>query len=238
MFLRDLVIILVVAFLVSFLLKTYLVRSFYIPSSSMEDTLRINDRIIVNQLVPNVMPVGYGDVVVFRDPGGWLGPRVSTEQNWFLAAFDWLGSLIGVTASDSNDHLIKRVIGMGGDTVACCAPSGSLLVNGVPLDEPYIMVDSGQNAAPQEFEVTVPEGALWVMGDNRYNSKDSLGHIDDPGHGFVPVSAVVGKALVISWPIGRWAVLGNYPLTFSGVAEARTTGPAAIAGPAASGVSR
>jgi len=220
-FLRDLLVILVIAFLVSFVLKTYLVRSFYIPSSSMENTLQINDRIIVNELVPNVMPVQYGDVVVFRDPGGWLAYSPKPQPNWFLGALDWLGSLIGVTASDSNDHLIKRVIGMAGDQVVCCTPTGSLSVNGIPLDEPYLKLADGQNAAPVEFDVTVPEGALWVMGDNRYNSKDSLGHIDDPGGGFVPIGTIVGKALVISWPIGRWSVLDNYPLTFSGVAEAR-----------------
>jgi len=220
-FVRDLAIILVIAFLVSFLLKTYLIRSFYIPSSSMEATLQINDRIIVNELVPNAMPVQYGDVVVFRDPGGWLGPQPQPEPNWFLAAFDWLGSLIGVTASDSNDHLIKRVIGQAGDHVVCCSPTGNLTVNGVPLDEPYLKIASGQNAAPEAFDVVVPRDSIWVMGDNRYNSKDSLGHIDDPGGGFVPMSTVVGKALVISWPVNRWRVLDNYPLTFAGVAEAR-----------------
>jgi len=221
-FLRDLAVILVVAFLVSFLLKTFLIRSFYIPSSSMEDTLQINDRIIVNELVPNVMPVQYGDVIVFRDPGGWLTAQPVRESNWLLGALDWIGSLVGLTASDSNDHLIKRVIGLSGDHVVCCTATGNLSVNGVPLDEPYIKIPAGADAAPREFDVTVPAGSLWVMGDNRYNSRDSLGHIDDPGGGFVPIQTVVGKSLVISWPIGRWSVLGNYPLTFAGVAEART----------------
>ena len=226
-FVRDLAIILVVALLVSFLLKTFLIRSFYIPSSSMEDTLQINDRIIVNELVPNVMPVTYGDVVVFRDPGGWLGPTVEPPSNWFLGALDWLGSLVGLTASDSNDHLIKRVIGLPGDHVICCTATGNLTVNGLPLDEPYIKVGPDQAAAPREFDVVVPDASLWVMGDNRYNSRDSLGHIDDPGGGFVPIPTLVGKALVISWPIGRWSVLDNYPLTFTGVADARAPASAA-----------
>ncbi len=235
-FIRDIAIVLVIAFLVSFLLKTYLIRSFYIPSSSMEDTLQINDRIIVNELVPNAMPVQYGDVVVFRDPGGWLTSTPKPETNWFLGALDWLGSLVGVTASDSNDHLIKRVIGLPGDRVVCCTATGSLTVNGVPLDEPYLKIPVGEDAAPKAFDVTVPADSLWLMGDNRYNSKDSLGHIDDePGHGFVPMTALVGKALVISWPIGRWRVLDNYPLTFAGVADARAPAetPAALmqAGP-------
>ena len=230
-FVRDLAIILVVALLVSFLLKTFLVRSFYIPSSSMEDTLQINDRIIVNELVPNVMPVQYGDVVVFRDPGSWLGPSAVPETNWFLGALDWLGSLVGLTASDSNDHLIKRVIGMPGDRVICCTPTGNLTVNGIPLDEPYIKVGPNEAAAPRAFDVTVLPGTLWVMGDNRYNSRDSLGHIDDlPDEqgGFVPISTLVGKALVISWPISRWSVLDNYPLTFSGVADARAPAAADV----------
>jgi len=233
-FFRDLVIILVIAFLVSFLLKTFLIRSFYIPSSSMENTLQINDRIIVNELVPNTMPVQYGDVVVFRDPGGWLGAAPAPEPNWLLGALDWIGSLVGLTASDSNDHLIKRVIGLPGDHVTCCSPTGDLAVNGVPLDEPYLKISDGQNSAPREFDVIVPDNSLWVMGDNRYNSRDSLGHIDDPGKGFVPMSDVVGKALVISWPIGRWQVLDNFPLTFDGVADARVP----TSDPVATGVLR
>lgn len=226
LFFRDLLVILVIAFLISFVLKTYLIRSFYIPSSSMESTLQIQDRIIVNELVPNLMAVQNGDVVVFRDPGGWLRSSPNPAQNWFLGALDWLGSLVGLTASDSNDHLIKRVIGLPGDHVVCCTATGNLSVNGIPLDEPYLKIVEGQSSAPSEFDVTVPDKALWVMGDNRYNSKDSLGHIDDPGHGFVPLSDVVGKALVISWPIQRWSVLDNYPLTFDGVAEARVTSAA------------
>ena len=97
LFFRDLLVILVIAFLISFVLKTYLIRSFYIPSSSMENTLQIQDRIIVNELVPNLMAVQNGDVVVFRDPGGWLRSSPNTAQNWFLGALDWLGSLVGLT---------------------------------------------------------------------------------------------------------------------------------------------
>ena len=230
-FLRDLVVILVVAFLVSFLLKTFLIRSFYIPSSSMEDTLQVNDRIIVNELVPKVMPVQYGDVVVFKDPGGWLTPSAHQGSNWFVDAGDWLLSLIGLSTADADDHLIKRVIGLPGDEVACCTASGDLTVNGVPLDEPYLKIAPGQDSAPAAFDVTVPANSLWVMGDNRFNSRDSLGHIDDPGGGFVPMDDLVGKALVISWPISRWRVLDNYPLTFAGVAEARGSSALAAASP-------
>lgn len=224
LFLRDLLIILLAAIIVSFLIKTFLVRSFYIPSSSMEETLHIDDRIIVNQLVPELVPIDYGDVVVFTDPGGWLTGTPPREVDGFTAAVEWLLSLVGLAAPDSNDHLIKRVIGMPGDTVVCCTPTGQLTVNGLPLDEPYITIPDGQvNATRDAFEVTVPEGSLWVMGDNRYNSADSVYHYirGDAGDGFVPIDEVVGRAVVISWPFDRWAVLDRYESTFSGVEDAR-----------------
>ena len=224
LFLRDLLIILLAAILVSFLIKTFLVRSFYIPSSSMEETLHIDDRIIVNQLVPEIIPIEYGDVVVFTDPGGWLSGTPPREVDGFTGAVEWILSLVGLAAPDSNDHLIKRVIGMPGDTVVCCTPTGQLTVNGLPLDEPYITIPDGQvNATRDAFEVTVPEGSLWVMGDNRYNSADSVYHFirGDAGGGFVPIDDVVGRAVVISWPFDRWAVLDRFEPTFSGVEEAR-----------------
>ncbi len=222
-FLRDLVVILLIAILVSWALKTFLIRSFYIPSASMQQTLQIGDQMIVNQLVPQVMPVAYGDVIVFQDPGGWLLHQPKPDKGWFAGGIEWVLSMVGLAAPDSEDHLVKRVIGMPGDTVRCCSASGQLEVNGVPLAEPYIVVPDGQLAAARtEFEVTVPADALWVMGDNRFNSQDSLAHIDEPGGGFVPLSEVVGKALVISLPINRWSVLDNHPATFAGVEEARS----------------
>jgi signal peptidase I len=117
-FLRDVAIILVAAIIISFLIKTFLIRSFYIPSESMEATLIKNDRIIVNELVPDLTPIERGDVVVFKDPGGWLTPVVQPDQNPVVGFFDWLLSFVGLTAPDSNDHLIKRVIGLPGDVVA------------------------------------------------------------------------------------------------------------------------
>lgn len=232
-FLRDLVIILLIAILVSWVLKTFLVRSFYIPSSSMEATLQINDHIIVNQLVPQVIPVDYGDIVVFQDPGGWLFPTVKPAKDWFAGSVEWVLAMVGLAAPDSEDHLVKRVIGLPGDTVVCCSTSGQLEVNGVPLNESYILVPEGQLAAARsEFAVTVPADSLWVMGDNRFNSQDSLAHIDEPSGGFVPLSRVVGKALVISQPISRWRFIDNHPATFVGVEEARA-GVEARAGHAA-----
>lgn len=221
-FLRDLLIIFVVALLISFLIKTFLVRSFYIPSGSMENTLLVNDRIIVNQLEPGLVPVSRGDVVVFRDPGGWLPPQVPLEQNPIVAALDWTMSVVGLSAPDSNDHLIKRIIGLPGDHVVCCNALGQMTVNDVPLNEPYVLLPEGQTSASQDaFDVVVPDDSLWVMGDNRYDSLDSRYHPNTPGKGFVPMDNVVGRALVISWPLERWSWLDDYPDVFRGVEEAQ-----------------
>ncbi|MGW9629208.1 signal peptidase I [Agromyces sp. NPDC055520] len=221
LFLRDLLVIFVVAVLVSFLIKTFLIRSFFIPSQSMEETLVQDDRIIVNQLVPDVTPLERGDVVVFRDPGGWLPAREDPEQPPLVAAVDWFMSFVGLSAPDSNDHLVKRLIGLPGDHVVCCNALGQMSVNGVPLDEPYVALPPGDTkVSADDFDVVVPKGSLWVMGDNRYNSKDSRYNGDTPLKGFVPIDNVVGRAFVVSWPVDHWAWLGNYPETFDGVEEA------------------
>lgn len=223
-FFRDVLIILAIAVVVSFLVKTFLIRSFYIPSASMESTLLGNanpnlaDKVIVNELVPDIVPLAHGDVVVFRDPGGWLGARPTVTTDGLQQGWEWFLSLFGLASPDSENHLIKRVIGLPGDTVACCTPTGQLTVNGTPLVEPYIKLPEGETRASSvDFSVTVPKDSLWVMGDNRYNSKDSRFNTDQPGHGFVAMDDVVGRAFVISWPASRWAWLSNYPDTFSQV---------------------
>ena len=219
LFVRDILLIFLAALLISFLIKTFLIRSFYIPSSSMETTLLINDRIIVNQLVPEVTPLSHGDVVVFSDPGGWLTPQPEPERNPVVAGVDAVLAFVGLSAPDSNDHLIKRVIGLPGDTVKCCNDFGQLIINDVPITEPYTQLQGNTKATSDDFEVTVPEGYLWVMGDNRYNSADSVYHRNDPSGGFVPIDHVVGRALLISWPVDRWTWLDNYPLVFAGVED-------------------
>src|SRR4029079_2905035 len=138
LFLRDLLVIFLVAVLVFFLIKTFPIRSFLIPSPAIEQTLVMDDRIIVNQLVPEVTPIEHGDVVVFKDPGGWLPARLETCQPPLIAAVDWFLAFVGLSAPDSNDHLVKRVIGLPGDHVTCCNALGQMSVNGVPLDEPYV----------------------------------------------------------------------------------------------------
>jgi len=212
LFLRDVVVIVAAALLISFLIKPFLIRSFYIPSESMQDTLLVNDRIIVNQLVPDVVPIQRGDVVVFRDPGGWLPSVPELPQPPLEAVGDWVLSLIGFSASDSDEHLVKRVIGLPGDRITCCNDLGQLSINGVPLDEPYVLLPSGStDVSGEDFQEEVPEGTLWVMGDNRYDSADSR------FNGVVPVADVVGRAFVVSWPINRWQWLDSYPIVFDGV---------------------
>ncbi|WP_228514649.1 MULTISPECIES: signal peptidase I [unclassified Frondihabitans] len=220
-FLRDIVIIFLVALLISFLIKTFLVRSFYIPSESMQNTLQVNDRIIVNELVPRVTPIKRGDVVVFKDPGGWLGSTdqvSSTTGNPVIDGFQWALTQVGLGTQDSDDHLIKRVIGLPGDKVACCNDFGQTTVNGVPLDEKaYTKLPAGvTKESKDDFSVTVPADSLWVEGDNRYNSADSRLQTGTPSKGFVPESDVVGRAFVITWPVSRWTWLDDYQSVFRG----------------------
>jgi signal peptidase I len=223
-FVRDIILIFLAALLVSFLIKTFLIRSFYIPSGSMENTLQLNDRIIVNLLSPGVMPLKNGDVIVFKDPGGWLDNEPAPAPSSPVASgINNVLGFVGLTAPDSNDHLVKRVIGLPGDHVKCCNALGQLTVNGVPLKEPYIKLPPGVTKAdPVDFDVTVPKGKLWVMGDNRDASADSAFHYSQHSSDyFVPVSDVVGRAFVVSWPVSHWSTLSNYPLTFAGVAKAQ-----------------
>lgn len=225
-FLRDVLLIVLAAILISFLIKTFLIRSFYIPSGSMENTLQVDDRIIVNELEPNLVPISRGDVVVFTDPGGWLDTKPIDTRTPFQQGVDNVLSFIGLTANDLDDHLIKRVIGLPGDHVTCCNDFGQIEVNGVALDEPYIRVTAADGkAVPGDFDVTVPAGKLWVLGDNRDESADSFNHIDNPDGGFVPVSDVVGRAFVITWPVSRWSWLSDYPDTFAGIPSGTSSSP-------------
>lgn len=216
---RDILVIVVIAVLVSFVIKTFFVRSFYIPSGSMENTLQVNDRILVDEITPRFSGYHRGDVVVFRDPGGWLSPVIEAPTSPLAQASDWFLSLVGISAPDSKDHLIKRVIGLPGDHVTCCNVLGQVSVNGVPLDEkPYLKLAPGQDAPANEpFDVTVPAGSLWVLGDNRDHSCDSRCNQDKPSKGFVPISNVVGRAFLITWPLNRFGTIDFHPSVFSGV---------------------
>ncbi|MBF4632622.1 signal peptidase I [Clavibacter michiganensis subsp. phaseoli] len=207
------IVIVIVALLASVLIKTFLVRSFYIPSGSMENTLQINDRILVNELVPDLVPLQHGDVVVFHDPGYWLAPA---PANTTVNPISWLLAATGLAPTDDGDHLIKRVIGLPGDTVACCNELGQLTVNDTPIAEPYTHLATGAPASDLPFSVTVPDDSLWVMGDNRGNSADSRAHTSTPSRGFVPYTDVVGRAILITWPLDRWTWLDDYSREFLG----------------------
>lgn len=221
-FLRDVVVIVLIAVVVSFVIKTFFVRSFYIPSASMEDTLVINDRILVDEITPRFGEYARGDVIVFRDPGGWLPPSITPDRSPFVEGVEWVLSLVGLAAPDSEDHLIKRVVGLPGDRVVCCNALGQTEVNGVPIDEsPYLKLEPGQRAPMERaYDVTVPADALWVLGDNRDRSQDSRYHIDQQSGGFVPIDNVVGRAFLITWPIGHFGTIDFHHDVFSGVADA------------------
>jgi signal peptidase I len=203
----ETVLLLVLALLVSAVVKTFFVQMFFVPSGSMRPLFVDDDRILVQKISYWTGDVQRGDVVVFDDPGGrWLGaegaPKLTPVQK----------GLSEIGLYPTGGHLVKRVIGVGGDRVACCDRAGRVTVNGVPLEEKsYIMA----NAAPSDrrFDVTVPKGRLWVMGDNRPNSEDSRFHQDLPGQGTVPEKDVVGKVWAIVWPFGR-AHLLHEPKTF------------------------
>jgi signal peptidase I len=142
------------------------------------------------------------------------------DQPWIVEVWDGMLNAIGLSVSDSNDHLVKRVIGLPGDTVECCNAFGQMSVNGVPLDEPYLKLGPGvTKVSGTDFKITVPKDSLWVMGDNRYDSGDSRYNTDKPGKGFVPIENVVGRAFLVSWPIGHWSWLDNYPTVFAGVED-------------------
>ncbi|MEY4397623.1 MAG: hypothetical protein RLZ53_199 [Actinomycetota bacterium] len=215
-FLLDVLSVFGSALILSLIIKTFLLRSFFIPSGSMLETLQINDRIFVNELVPTLIVPERGDVVVFKDPGGWLGEApVEVSKPWLESSVDFFLSAFGLIAPDSSQHLVKRIIGKPGDHVVCCSANGKLEINGVEITEPY--VSPGSNPSDTKFDVTVPADSYWVMGDNRGNSEDSRYHGDLPGKGFVNKSFIVGRAFVVSFPMSHWKWLDNYPDVFKAV---------------------
>ncbi|WP_320065249.1 signal peptidase I [Micromonospora sp. RTGN7] len=196
-FWKELPILLGVAILVAVLVRAFVLQTFYIPSPSMENTLQINDRVLVNKLVYDFRSPHRGEVVVFKAPTEWSG-------------------------NPDGEDFIKRVIGVGGDHVVCCDAQERLVINGRSLDEPYIYSANGQQDKPadQEFDITVPKGRLWVMGDHRAASGDSLEHWQVSGQNIdsatIPKDRVVGRAFTVFWPVGRATWL-TVPKSFDGI---------------------
>ena len=208
--LSTIVVVLVVIALSAFI-KTHIYQTFEIPSGSMEDTLQTGDQVAVRMY--DAHSIHRGDVVVFSDPGGWLDAKDPTGLQGLVRN----GLILtGLLPKNSGHHLIKRVIGVAGDHITADGTS-ALSVNGVPLDETYVRQGSAPSSVP--FDVVVPEGCVWVMGDNRSNSSDSRFHQDDPHGGAVPVTDVVGVATNVVWPVGHWDSLDDGEAVFKGVPD-------------------
>jgi len=205
--LREFPVLLAVALAVSLLIKTFLIQFFYIPSGSMENTLQINDRVAVNKLPFISRSIHRGDVVVFRDPDNWLPIAEDTTSNRALKVIREGLVAVGILPNPAKQFLVKRVIGVGGDTVKCCSKDGKLIINGTPVNEPYIF--AGNKPSDTEFNVTVPEGKIWVMGDHRNASADSRFHTQDINQGFVPESKVVGRVFAVIWPLKNAGIVDS-----------------------------
>ena len=196
--LKELPILIVVALVVSLFIKSFLVQFFYIPSGSMENTLQIQDRVAVNK-VPFISDnIKRGDIVVFRDPNNWLPENVENSSNSLVAKAKSLLVTVGVLPNPAKQYLVKRVIGVAGDRVVCCTEGKKLSINGVEVTEPYIY--GGDAPSDMKFDVTVPEGKLWVLGDHRGASADSRYHQEDINSGFVPLERISGRVVAVIWP--------------------------------------
>ncbi len=202
-FWKELPLLIGIALLLALLIKTFLVQAFSIPSDSMQNTLQRGDRVLVDKLTPWFgSEPERGEVVVFHDPANWLSGEPTPEPNLAQKIL----SKIGLMPDASEKDLIKRTIAIGGDTVEC-KKGGSVIVNGKELDEPYIFPGNTPCDDAPFGPLTVPKGKIWVMGDHRQNSQDSRYHMQDATQGFVPVDKVVGRAVVVAWPITRWSAL-------------------------------
>ena len=197
-FLRELPVIIIAALVVSIIVKTFLVHFFYIPSGSMENTLQVGDRIAVNKFGALFTDIKRGEVVVFSDPDKWLGNSAESEDSGIGAVVKTGLITVGVLPDPAKQYLIKRVIGVGGDKVVCCDKAGKVQVNGVSITEPYVF--AGDKPSDVQFNVDIPKGFIWVMGDHRGASADSRFHPDSANNGMVPLSKVVGRAVFVVWP--------------------------------------
>jgi signal peptidase I len=238
--LREMLVLLAVALSIALLLKTFVVQPFYIPSGSMENTLLVGDKVLVNKMVYHLRPIERGDIVVFDGQGSWDPPARSAQPSGtsvtrFYDLTGWVKSLFG--AAPGQVDYIKRVIGLPHDHVVCCNERGQITVNGVPLDEHSYLAPAAR-PSHYSFNIVVPPGRLWVMGDNRVYSSDSRLHdcsYSDPEttcaaydrDGTIPEDEVVGRAFMIVWPLNRTRILG-IPSVFAQRALKPITATAAL----------
>jgi signal peptidase I len=208
-FWREFPILVAVALILAVLIKSYALQAFFIPSGSMENTLEVNDRVLINKLVYDFRGIHRGDIVVFDGDGSW-DPGTVPSTNPFAEFASNFASMFGF--GHPGDIYVKRVIGLPGDHVACCDAEGRVTVNSVPLSETSYLYP-GDVPSSSRFNIVVPSGQLWVMGDHRSVSADSRDHLGDPGGGTIPVNSVLGRAFIIIWPPSRWRIL-PIPATF------------------------
>lgn len=207
--LKEYSLIVLYAVLIAFILKTFVLRGFYIPSSSMEDTLQINDRVFVNVAGSLFGEAERGDIIVFKDTQGWM--PVSNTSNPVRDAL----SFVGVMPDSSSNYLVKRVIGVGGDHIVG-SPDGTITINGVKLDEPY--VKTGVSPTDIPFDVIVPANSYFVMGDNRSNSADSRYHIET-GTEFINEADVEGEVFVVAWPLSNFKLMNGTDEVFTNIPD-------------------
>jgi signal peptidase I len=209
-FWRELPVLIAVALVLALVIKTYALQAFFIPSGSMENTLDIGDRVLINKLAYDFGSIHRGDVVVFDGAGSW-DPQLSPPSgNPIERFFTNIGQMVGLVHGE--DDYVKRVIGLPGDRVVCCDAKGRVTVNGVALNEASYLYP-GNAPSTERFNIVVPQGCVWVMGDHREISYDSRDHTGDPCGGAVPESAVLGQVFVRIWPPSRWGFIG-VPGTF------------------------
>ena len=202
------------ALVIAFLVKTFLLRGFYIPSGSMEQTLQVNDRVFINVAGSYFSNPKRGDVIVFKDSQGWI-PSTQKSSNPLKGGL----SFMGILPDTSSNYLVKRVIGTPGDVVESDG-NGKVKVNGVEITEPYLYPGNQPSEIP--FKVTVPAGKYFVMGDHRSNSADSRYHISD-GTAFISKDDVQGNVFVVAWPLNHFGLLQDQSSVFSSIPEPTST---------------